>query len=54
MGSGVHRHLFARLGSRSSRRKGTKYQSHNQVRVKGMNRLRVAGRRPWTRVKEML
>jgi hypothetical protein len=30
------------LGTRSSRRKGTKYQTHNEVRVKGANR----GRKP--------
>jgi hypothetical protein len=57
VGSGVHRHLFARLGSRSSRRKGTKLNTFHQVRVKGAVRKTKAaatGKRPWARVKEML
>jgi hypothetical protein len=53
MASGRHRKLRAMLGSRSSRRKGTKFQSHNQVRVKGVNATRKPGKSVWRRVRDL-
>jgi hypothetical protein len=56
MGSGTHRALRARLGSRTNRRKHTKLNTFHQVRVEGAMRKprsKVLARSVWSRVREM-